>query len=56
MKQKKREVPRLADRLLRVILNQEDYKERSGDFEEVHGSVLERHGSIRAYMWYWIQF
>ena len=45
----------MADRLLRVVLNPEEYKEKSGDLEEAYGSVWERCGCIRANLWYWAQ-
>lgn len=55
MRKIKKEVPRTADHLLRVVLSPEEYKEKSGDLEEAFVSVREEKGHIRARLWYWAQ-
>ncbi|MFC2157617.1 ABC transporter permease [Acidobacteriota bacterium] len=47
--------PRLADWLLRLILEAEEYTERSGDLEEVYVSVWKNKGKSRADLWFWFQ-
>ncbi|MBN1274485.1 MAG: ABC transporter permease [Candidatus Aminicenantes bacterium] len=47
--------PPLADRILRLILDMEDYKEKSGDLEEVFSVIFRESGRFRAWIWYWIQ-
>ncbi len=47
--------PRFADFILKILLNEEEYCEKSGDFEEVFGCLAEESGIFRAKIWYWAQ-
>ncbi|MGB2906942.1 MAG: ABC transporter permease [Candidatus Aminicenantaceae bacterium] len=53
MKPRKPPVP--ADLLLRILLIDEVYDERSGDLEEVFRSITEEKGMLRGHVWYWFQ-
>ena len=53
MKQNK--PPRLANILLRMILQREDYLEKTGDLEEVYSSLCGDKGKPIAIAWYWMQ-
>ncbi len=44
-----------ADLLLRILLVDEEYDERSGDLEEVFRSITEEKGVLRGHIWYWFQ-
>lgn len=47
--------PGLADLILKILLNGEEYCEKSGDFEEVYRCLAEESGIFRAKIWYWAQ-
>jgi len=47
--------PRVAERLLRLLLNREERLHRLGDFEEVFQTLIESEGRFRAWRWYWWQ-
>lgn len=47
--------PWLADLILKVSLAEEEYFEKSGDFEEVYRCLAEESGTFRAKTWYWAQ-
>ena len=47
--------PWLADLLLKISLAEEEYFEKSGDFEEVYRCLAEESGIFRAKIWYWAQ-
>jgi len=47
--------PRIAERLLQIILFQEEPGEKLGDFEEGFHYELETKGSSKACIWYWSQ-
>ena len=48
-------VPRLAERILRLLYSKDYYSERSGDLEEVYAELREESGSFRAKVWLWFQ-
>ncbi|MFO7981622.1 MAG: ABC transporter permease [Candidatus Aminicenantes bacterium] len=47
--------PRLAERLLRIILQQEEQSEKLGDFEEGFKYEYQTKGTSKARWWYWSQ-
>ncbi|MFC1492694.1 ABC transporter permease [candidate division KSB1 bacterium] len=47
--------PKLAAKLLKIILSDEDHYQCSGDLEEVYRSKLNDLGTFRAKLWYWSQ-
>ena len=47
--------PWLANLILKILLNEEDYCEKTGDLEEVYGGIAEEFGILRAKIWYWAQ-
>jgi len=53
MKHKKPSLP--ADLLLKILLSDEDYDERSGDLEEVFHSITEEKGKLHGYIWFCYQ-
>lgn len=55
MKKQSDKIPRIADLLLRFILMEEDYAEKSGDLEEVYKTLLKQNRSVRARLWLWLQ-
>jgi len=48
-------VPRLAERILRLLFSLDYYLERSGDLEEAYADLLEESGPFRAKAWLWFQ-
>jgi hypothetical protein len=48
-------VPRLAERILKLLYSQDYYLERSGDMEEAYGELGEESGPFRAKVWLWFQ-
>jgi putative ABC transport system permease protein len=48
-------VPRLAERILRILYSQDNYLERSGDLEEVYADWAEKSGFFWAKAWLWFQ-
>lgn len=47
--------PYIANLILRLILNKDEYLEKSGDMEEVYFSIREETNKINAAFWYWYQ-
>ncbi len=47
--------PRLAERLIRLLLPGEEHDELLGDLHERFQGVLGRKGPVRAVAWYWMQ-
>ncbi|NOR14128.1 MAG: FtsX-like permease family protein, partial [Candidatus Aminicenantes bacterium] len=52
---RKRKPPVSADVLLRILLMDEDYVEKSGDLQEVFHSIQNEMGALRGHVWYWLQ-
>ncbi|MCP4724674.1 MAG: FtsX-like permease family protein [bacterium] len=50
-----RKPPKTGDRILSRFLNFEDYKEKSGDFEELFSELYTESGIVKAYLWFWLQ-
>lgn len=55
MKFKKRQPSRAADKILKILLRQDDYLERSGDLEEAYYCLIEETGLFKAGLWFWFQ-
>ncbi len=55
MKNNKPNPPQMGDWILRRLLNLEDYKEKSGDFEEVFSELHTDSKRVKVYLWYWLQ-
>jgi len=47
--------PWIADLILKALLAEEEYFEKSGDLEEVYRCLAEKSGIFRAKIWYWAQ-
>jgi len=47
--------PRLAERILRLILSDEGWDTPLGDFEEYYKKIVREKGSVHARFWYWSQ-
>ncbi|MFC1563335.1 ABC transporter permease [candidate division KSB1 bacterium] len=47
--------PWIPDRIIRNLLMDREYCERSGDFDEVYYELRENHGNFKAWLWYWEQ-
>jgi putative ABC transport system permease protein len=47
--------PRLAERVLRLILPDEGYDSPLGDFEEYYRDMSRKKGPTKAWFWYWSQ-
>ena len=46
---------KVPDFILRILLKDEEYVEKSGDLEEVYLDMIEKTGSFRAKIWLWIE-
>jgi putative ABC transport system permease protein len=46
---------KVPDFILRVLLRDEEYVEKSGDFEEAYRDMVKEVGSLRAKAWLWFQ-
>jgi len=55
MKKQSNRIPRFADLLLRFILMEEAYAEKSGDLEEAYKSLLKQNKIFKARLWLWLQ-
>ncbi|MCP4724675.1 MAG: FtsX-like permease family protein, partial [bacterium] len=55
MNNKKQIPPQTGDWILRRILDPENYKEKTGDFEELFSELYTESGIVKAYLWFWLQ-
>ncbi|MCP4726780.1 MAG: FtsX-like permease family protein [bacterium] len=53
MKTEKQKSPVIGDRVIKKLLNEEEYLEKTGDIDEVYFELLESDGRSRAALWYW---
>ncbi len=47
--------PKAGDRILKTLLEFDDYREKSGDFEEVFSILCTENSRVKACLWYWLQ-
>ena len=47
--------PKFSSLILRVLLNQDEYAEKSGDLEEVYSCLVKEIGPVLGRVWYWCQ-
>jgi len=55
MKNSNKKPPMIADWLIKKLLSEEEYCEKSGDIEEVYKSLIRETGILKARLWYWRQ-
>jgi len=55
MSEKRKKSPQVANWLIRKLLSEEEYLEKSGDMDEVYYGIMKYTGFVSARLWYWSQ-